>query len=55
MRRCVSARWGAVRIEMSVKASSEGVTSAANVPAGAVIVGCGKSGQRALKAVLFDD
>lgn len=55
MRRCVSARWGAARVEMSVKASSDGVANAANVPAGAVIVGRGKSGQRALKAVPFDD
>ena len=54
MRRCVSACWGAVRIEMSVKASSEGVAIAANVPAGAVIVGRGKLGQRALNAGVFD-
>ena len=39
---------------MSLKASSDGVAIAANVPAGAAIVGRGKSGQRALKAGAFD-
>ena len=48
MRCRVSARWGAVKVEMSVKASSDGIAIAANVPAGAVIAGRGSSGQRAL-------
>lgn len=39
---------------MSVKASRDGVASAANVPAGAAMVGFGKSGQRALKAGVFE-
>ena len=54
MRRWISARWGAASVEISVKASSDGVAIAANVPAGAVIVGRGKLGQRVLKAGVFD-
>ena len=39
---------------MSVKARSDGVATAANVPAGAAMVGFGKLGQRALNAGAFE-
>ena len=54
MRYLVSPRWVTVKVDMFVRTDIDGAAIAINVPAGVVMAGRGKSGQRALNAGASD-